>query len=139
MYYKYKELHQAVRCKLSGENKKGKALWSVKEAEDRGVDFYDPGSVQKIQNKIPSKVGSLGNPPEESDGCLGRRAEAHGRRSSTGTVLRRRWKRNVEWRLCFACSVSFEFIATFRVRVPSPLLPSQEEKNEKKKTQKSEK
>ena len=49
MYYKYKELHQAVQCKTSGENKKAKAVWSLKEAKDKGIDFYDLGSVQKIQ------------------------------------------------------------------------------------------
>ena len=43
-------------------------------------------SVQKVQNMIPSKVGSPGNSLEESDGCRGRRAEAHGRWSRTGTA-----------------------------------------------------
>ena len=37
----------------------------------------------------------FGEPSMEPDGCLGRRAEAHGRWSRTGTVLRRRWKRHV--------------------------------------------
>ena len=34
MYYKYKELHQAVKCEKSGENETAKALWSLKEAKD---------------------------------------------------------------------------------------------------------
>ena len=49
MYYKYKELHQAVQCETSGENKKAKALWSLKETKDKRTDFYDLDSVQKIQ------------------------------------------------------------------------------------------
>ena len=46
MYHKYKELHQGVNCKKSGENKKAKALWAFKE-----VAFYDLGSVQQIQTR----------------------------------------------------------------------------------------
>ena len=30
--------------------------------------------MQTIQTRLPSKVGSLGNPPEEPDGCPGRDA-----------------------------------------------------------------
>ena len=40
---------QAVQCETSGENKKAKALWSLKETKDKGTDFYDLDSVQKIQ------------------------------------------------------------------------------------------
>ena len=55
MYCNYKESHQAFKCKTYGGNKEAKAPWSLKEAKDKGTDFYDLGSVQKIKNKIPSK------------------------------------------------------------------------------------
>ena len=42
---------QAVKCKKSGDHKKVKALWSLKDAKDKGVDFFDLGSVQKIQTR----------------------------------------------------------------------------------------
>ena len=75
MYHKYKELHQAVTCKKSGQNKEAKALWSLKEAENRGIYFLRSGQRAEDQDKIPNKVGSLGIPPEEPDGCSGRRTE----------------------------------------------------------------
>ena len=51
MYDYYKHIHQAVKCKKSRENKKAKALWPLKEAKDKGVDFYDLGSLHKIQTR----------------------------------------------------------------------------------------
>ena len=39
MYCKYVELHKAVKCKNSEENKKAKALWSLKEAIYKGIDL----------------------------------------------------------------------------------------------------
>ena len=38
MYYHCKNLHQAVKCEKSEENKKAKMLWAMKEAQDRGVE-----------------------------------------------------------------------------------------------------
>ena len=78
------------------------ALWSLKEAKDKGLNFYDLGSVQKIQTrKIPGKVGPPCIPSEEPNGRFGRRAEAYGRWSRTGAVLR--WAatvwRGLWWRL----------------------------------------
>ena len=35
---KYVELHKAAKCKKSGENKETKALLSLKEAKDKGID-----------------------------------------------------------------------------------------------------
>ena len=49
IHYKCGEFHKASKCKKSGEHKKTKALWSLKEAKDKGTDCYDLGSVQKIQ------------------------------------------------------------------------------------------
>ena len=42
MYYDYKELHQTVGMKKSGESQKAKALWAMKAATDREEQFYDP-------------------------------------------------------------------------------------------------
>ena len=41
IYYHCKDLHQAVKSNTFGESKKAKVLWAMKEAEDRGVDYYD--------------------------------------------------------------------------------------------------
>ena len=54
-YYKCVELHQGVKSKQSGDNKKARALWSLKEAKDKGIDFYDLGSVQKIPTAALAK------------------------------------------------------------------------------------
>ena len=43
MYHRYKDLHQALKRKKSGKNKKAKVLWALKEAKDKAVDFYDAG------------------------------------------------------------------------------------------------
>ena len=43
MYYNSKELHPAVKCKKSEENKKAKALWSLKEAEGQRNRFLRSG------------------------------------------------------------------------------------------------
>ena len=77
MYCNYKEMHQAVKCKKSRENKKAMALWSVTEAKDKGTDVYDLGSVLKIKTRSRVRLDPLGNPLEESDGCSGRRAETY--------------------------------------------------------------
>ena len=42
------EKDQAVKCETCGGNNKVRALWSPKEAKDKGVVFYDLGSVEKI-------------------------------------------------------------------------------------------
>ena len=57
MNNKFKELHKAVNLKKSGENKKAKKLWSLKKAKDKGTDFHDLGSVQKIQTRSQVKLG----------------------------------------------------------------------------------
>ena len=51
MYYRYKDLHQAVKSKRSGENKKAKVLWALKEAKDGGVDFYDASHEKEIKTR----------------------------------------------------------------------------------------
>ena len=44
VYYNYMQLHKAVKRKKSGEQEKARALWSVNEAKDKGIDVYDPGA-----------------------------------------------------------------------------------------------
>ena len=58
VHYKYVELHKEVKCKKSGENEKAKALWSLREAKDKGIDFYDLGSVKQIQTRLRSPTGA---------------------------------------------------------------------------------
>ena len=70
MYCKFPELHQAVKCQESCENKKAKALRSVKEAKDKGTDFQRSGQRAEDSDKTPSEVGSLGNPPEKAHRLL---------------------------------------------------------------------
>ena len=41
--YEHKDWHQAVKSKKSEEDEKARVLWALKEAKDRGVDFYDAG------------------------------------------------------------------------------------------------
>ena len=65
MYYNYTELHQAVKCKKSGENQKAKALWSSKQATDKGNALLRSGQCAEDSSKIPCDVGPAGNPLEE--------------------------------------------------------------------------
>ena len=52
MYYRYKDLHQAVKnARHREDNKKAKVLWAVKEAKDRGVDFYDASHEKDIKTR----------------------------------------------------------------------------------------
>ena len=84
----HNEPHQAVNCKTSGENKKAKALWALKDAKgQRNSFFYDLGSVAANSNKIPSQVGSLRKAPEEPDGCSGKRIATYSTKMSTGPVI----------------------------------------------------
>ena len=50
MFYPHKELDQAVKSKKSGEHKKAKVLWVLKEAKAKRVDLYD-GSNEKRRSK----------------------------------------------------------------------------------------
>ena len=69
----YKELHRAVNCKKLDKNQKAKALWALKEAQDKGIHFLRSGQRVEDPNKIPSEVRCLGNPPEKPNGRSGRR------------------------------------------------------------------
>ena len=49
-----RELHKAVNLKKPGDNKKAKALWTLKGAKDKGTGYFDLSSVQQIETR--SKV-----------------------------------------------------------------------------------
>ena len=52
MYYRYKDLHQAVKkARHREEHKKAKVLRALKEAKDRGVDFCDAGHEKEIKTR----------------------------------------------------------------------------------------
>ena len=51
MYCHYKNLHQAVKSKKFGENTKAKVLWAMKEAKDKGVDYFDTNHQKEIQTR----------------------------------------------------------------------------------------
>ena len=51
MYYRYKDLHQAVK---RTENKK--VLWASKEAKDRGVDFHDANHEKEIKTRAQVRL-----------------------------------------------------------------------------------
>ena len=59
MYSDHKELHKAAKGKKSGDVKKAKALWSSKEARDKGRDCYDLGSVQQIRARSQVRLDAL--------------------------------------------------------------------------------
>ena len=97
------------------KTRRPKALWSLKQAKDKGIDFYDLGSVQKIQTRPLSKVGSpathLKSPTAALPDVLRRKMEQDGHRPPPQVEATR------EWRLGFAWSVSFfEFDFLFDVR-----------------------
>ena len=52
MSYKYKELHQAVECNKSGENKKAKALWTLQEAKDKGIYMFTIWAALQRQRRL---------------------------------------------------------------------------------------
>ena len=56
MYYQYKDLHQAVKSKKSGENKKANVLWSMKEAKDKGANFFDAGDEKEVQTRAQFRL-----------------------------------------------------------------------------------
>ena len=69
MNHKNKELQQAVKFKKSEVNK-GQGQWALKEAKDKGVAFYDLGSVQQIQElkcgELFGKSIALGEAPKHT-------------------------------------------------------------------------
>ena len=57
MYYHHKNLHQAVKSKKPGDNKKARALWAMKEATDRKEDYYDPNHQTCFQERNHIRLG----------------------------------------------------------------------------------
>ena len=52
VYYKYEDLHKAVKCKKSVVNKKAQALWSLIAAKDKGIDFFPHERLKKTIHGI---------------------------------------------------------------------------------------
>ena len=59
MYYHYQDVHWAVKSKKPepGENKNARVLWAMKEAKDRGKEYYDPNHKQEIQTREVNTCG----------------------------------------------------------------------------------
>ena len=47
--YHFQDLHQAVKSKTSGENKKTNVLWTMNEAKNKGLDYCDTKHHEDIQ------------------------------------------------------------------------------------------
>ena len=54
VFYPYKNLHQAVKSKKAGHNKKANVPWAMQEAKERGVDYYDPNHKNKFGRELNS-------------------------------------------------------------------------------------
>ena len=42
---------RAANLKMPGENNKAKTLWALKEAKDQGLNYYDMGSAQQVEDR----------------------------------------------------------------------------------------
>ena len=73
MHYRYKDLHQAVKKQEMEEHKKAKVLRALKEAKDKGGDFYDASHEKEIKTRARVKAGLLCNPCDKPDGRIGKR------------------------------------------------------------------
>ena len=51
-----KDLHQAVKSKKTGENKKAKVLWTMKETQDKVVNFSDAGHEKEIKTRAQFRL-----------------------------------------------------------------------------------
>ena len=54
--YQYKDLHQAVESLESGEHKKAKVLWAMKEAKGKGEIFKDAGHGKEIKTRAQFRL-----------------------------------------------------------------------------------
>ena len=71
-----------------GANKKAKIMWALSESKGQGLKFYNLGSVQQIEAKIPSAAGTVGSALQKSEACVSGSTEAHGRKGGTSSVVR---------------------------------------------------
>ena len=42
---------KAANLKMLGENKKLKTLWALKEAKNQGLNYYDMGGAQQVEDR----------------------------------------------------------------------------------------
>ena len=73
MYYHYKALHQAVRTKKPGDNQKARALWAMKAAKERELQFYDPTHQERhsIKTSNTDKLADLAKASECLEAAFG--------------------------------------------------------------------
>ena len=62
MNYNYEELHKAVKCSKSGEQKGAKAIWSWKAANVEGINCHVLVSVQQIQTRSQVRLALWASP-----------------------------------------------------------------------------
>ena len=55
MYPHFQDLHQAVKTKKPGENKKARALWAMKEVKDRKEEYCNPNH-QNVFKRGPTPL-----------------------------------------------------------------------------------
>ena len=56
MCFHYREMSKATGVKTPSESQKAKALWAMKTAKDRGVDFYDPARQDNIMGRNQTRL-----------------------------------------------------------------------------------
>ena len=71
MCHHHKGLHQAVQSKKSGENRKAKVLWAMKEVKDRVLDYQDTNHKKRNSDETPIQVELVGYSPTKPNGRLG--------------------------------------------------------------------
>ena len=70
VFYHCKDLHQAVKSKTSGGNKKAKVLWALKEAKGKGVDECDVKHQNEIQTRAQFRLTLWSIHPERPAAAL---------------------------------------------------------------------
>ena len=62
---------RAANLKMLGEKKKAKTLWASKEAKDQGLNYYDMGSAQQVQDRSQVRLEMFKAHSRKSCGCVG--------------------------------------------------------------------
>ena len=75
------------QMKEIGRKQEGHGASVSERSKGQRKTIYGLGSVQRDPNTIPSTACSTGDPPEEPDGCAGRRTETYRAKMWTGPVI----------------------------------------------------
>ena len=51
VYCKCLDMYKAVNLKKPGINKKARAVWTLKNAKEKGVGYYDPSSERQSESR----------------------------------------------------------------------------------------